>query len=92
MSTLIKRTVRGTELGERGLHEEESGDKKLSREMSSPLQKKEAAGKTDIARRRDIGYKTKTGISKGAERKVVWIGLGWRIVQLSLNVLRAGSE
>ena len=45
MSTLIKRTVRGTELGERGLHEEESGDKKLSREMSSPLQKKEAAGK-----------------------------------------------
>ena len=42
MSTLIKRTVRGTELGERGLHEEESGDKKLSREMSSPLQKKEA--------------------------------------------------
>ena len=41
----MKRTVGGTELGERGLHEEESGDKKLSREMSSPLLKKEAAGK-----------------------------------------------
>ena len=75
MSTLIKRTVRGTELGERGLHEEESGDKKLSREMSSPLQKKEAAGKKGYCKTKGYRIQNHDGHLKRSRKKgcVDWL-------------------